>query len=238
MRGGRVLPLYATDSPDATPRTYPPSAVHLPESFVYWSHADDSGHPSGAPALPSAGLVVTPDSEGGLTVTDPVSGLAAGILEFFGEFITAVVVNHFQLREPERYGPRVRVDDLVVCRRAWRLGAVELVAAAEGGGHALHPLRHHLERLGVPRYAFYKTPAEPKPSYVDLHAPLHLYNLDAAARRVLRESPADAHVDVVEMLPAPEHLWLTDPAGRRFTSELRVVAVDARPAGSIFTGTR
>jgi hypothetical protein len=29
-----------------------------------------------------------------------------------------------------------------------------------------------------------------------------------------------------EMLPGPEHLWLTDAQGNRYTSELRLTAVD------------
>ena len=234
LRAGRILPLYPNDAPEVTPRTYPPTAVHVRDAFVYWSYAHDSGHPSGAAALPSAGLVVTPDGDGGLSVVDPIRRREASVLEFFGEFITALVVNHFQLREPGRYRPRVRIDDLVVCRRSWRLGAAELAAAAEGSGHSFGPLRRHLGDLGVPRHAFYKTPAEPKPSYVDLQAPLHLYNLDAAARRILRTAGAGASVDIVEMLPAPEQLWLTDPDGQRYTAELRMVAVDARPSSAVF----
>ena len=35
------------------------------------------------------------------------------------------------------------------------------------------------------------------------------------------------------MLPAPDQLWLTDPDGRRYTCELRVVAVDTRPTAPI-----
>lgn len=233
LTGGRILPLYPNDSPETTPRTYPPSAVHLPNDFLYWSHADDSGHPTGAPSLPAAGLLVNADGAGGLRVTDTVSGRSAGVLEFFAEFVTAVVVNHFRVREPALHSSRVRLDDLVVARRSWRLPAADLVALGEGAGHRRLALRRHLEALGVPRYAFYMTAAEPKPSYVDLLAPLHLYHLDAAARRILRERSDAAYVDLSEMLPAPDQLWLTDPDGRRYTSELRVVAVDTRPAGPI-----
>jgi hypothetical protein len=229
LRDGRILPLYPNDSAETTPRTYPPSAVHVPDRFLYWSFTDDSGHPSGAPSLPAAGLLVTPDGRGGLTVTDPASGRSAGILEFFGEFVTAVVVNHFRLRGPAAHRPRIRVDDLVVARRSWRVPAADLVTLGEGSGHGRFALRRHLEALGVPRHAFYMTACEPKPSFVDLQAPLHLYHLDAAARRILRERPDAAHVDLSEMLPAPDQLWLVDPDGRRYTSELRIVAVDDRP---------
>ena len=58
------------------------------------------------------------------------------MLEFFGEFVTAVVVNQFRLREPSPHGPRVRLDDLVVARQSWRLPAADLVALGEGAGTA------------------------------------------------------------------------------------------------------
>jgi len=64
---------------------------------------------------------------------------------------------------------------------------------------------------------------------------------------VAEAAPGDppATLDVVEMLPRPDELWLTDAAGRHYTAELRVVAVDDRrvppvvrfenPAGSART---
>ena len=36
------------------------------------------------------------------------------------------------------------------------------------------------------------------------------------------------------MLPGPEELWLGDDAGRRYTSEFRIVAVDPRETGPAF----
>jgi hypothetical protein len=39
-------------------------------------------------------------------------------------------------------------------------------------------------------------------------------------------------VTVAEMLPAPDQAWLTDAQGQRYTTELRVVAVDQRTPGS------
>jgi hypothetical protein len=66
---------------------------------------------------------------------------------------------------------------------------------------------------------------------VDFSAPLLVGNLVRAVRRSLAAAAdgsgvPDPVVDVVEMLPRPEELWLTDSAGRRYTAELRAVAVD------------
>ena len=35
---------------------------------------------------------------------------------------------------------------------------------------------------------------------------------------------------LAEMLPAPDQAWLTDTRGQRYTTELRVVAVDQKAA--------
>ncbi|MBC3840303.1 hypothetical protein GXW82_09020 [Streptacidiphilus sp. 4-A2] len=47
MGTGRVLALQPNDSPEVTPRTYPPLAVHVPGAYAYWSFGRDSGAPEG-----------------------------------------------------------------------------------------------------------------------------------------------------------------------------------------------
>ena len=44
----------------------------------------------------------------------------------------------------------------------------------------------------------------------------------------IRQTKAAGHLQyaVSEMLPDPDQLWLTDHEGRRYSSELRFVAVD------------
>jgi hypothetical protein len=80
----------------------------------------------------------------------------------------------------------------------------------------------------VPRHVFVRTPLERKPFYVDFAAPLLVENLARIVRRA-RKADATTPVDIVEMLPGPEQLWLAGPAGRRHTCEFRVVAVDPMP---------
>lgn len=225
LSGGRILPVHPTWLPRVTSRTCPPSAVHLDE-FAYWSYTADGGHPQGTPVLRAAELTVTMDG-GDLLVGADGQSWRATAMEFLGDLASVLVVNHFQVRTPRRHLPRVRIDDLVVCRESWRLPASE-VASADAG------LRRYLTDLGVPRHAFYKTVAERKPSYVDLDAPLHMRNLSAAAHRVLRSAGEKSWVDIVEMLPDPHQLWLTDASGERYTSEFRVVAVDDRDRRPVF----
>jgi hypothetical protein len=49
--------------------------------------------------------------------------------------------------------------------------------------------------------------------------------LSKAIRRLAHKDSA-AKITFSEMLPNPEQAWLTDDEGRKYTSELRFVAVD------------
>jgi hypothetical protein len=236
MAGGRVVPCYPS-GPMLDPRTYPPPAGHVPGRYVFWSFGPDAGHPAGVRSLPATGLRVrlgalAADGRG-------ADGLVAGpwdgrwelpVLEFLGEFLSALVVNHFRIRNPSRHSPRVVVDDVVVCRRGWRFPTAELAGVlASRKGYQPRALAGWLADRGVPRHVFARSALEPKPFYVDLQAPLLLRNLGRVARRLQELPPEQAYLDVQEMLPGPDELWLTDASGRRYTSEFRLVAVDQRP---------
>jgi hypothetical protein len=60
--------------------------------------------------------------------------------------------------------------------------------------------------------------------YVDFESP-SLRRTPARFLAPARERAPGAPVEFTEMLPAPEDCWLRDERGR-YTSELRVVAVD------------
>jgi len=77
---------------------------------------------------------------------------------------------------------------------------------------------------GLPRHVFLRFTGERKPLYADL-ASLASVDLVARSLRRMRRSSDDATVTVTEMLPAPEQLWLTDAGSRRYSAELRMVAV-------------
>lgn len=226
--GGRFVPVYPADAPAVTSRTYPPLAMDLPDRYTYWSYTADDGPPAGAEPLPGAGLLVT--EEGGRLVVRPVGdGPPVPLLEVLGEFLTALVVNQFRVREPGGHQPRLMLDDVVIAREAWHV-PLAAIPAAENAGYQHHELRQWLIAQGMPRFVFVKTADEPKPYLVDRDAPLSLRNLARGVRRS-RAGNGDAVATVTEMLPAPDELWLADADGRRYTSELRVVAYDETQAG-------
>jgi hypothetical protein len=78
----------------------------------------------------------------------------------------------------------------------------------------------------MPRYLFVRTPNEKKPYYVDLDSPVYTEIFAKAVRIAQEAGIEDEFVIVTEMLPDPEHTWFFDADGNRYTSELRIVAVD------------
>jgi len=85
----------------------------------------------------------------------------------------------------------------------------------------------------MPRFVFVKSSAEVKPFYVDFESPVYL-NIFTRTIRPDKQSDAgdkqsdagDARITVTEMLPEHEETWLSDAEGQRYTSELRIVALD------------
>jgi len=77
---------------------------------------------------------------------------------------------------------------------------------------------------------FCRFTGEVKPIYADLTSLASIDLLARSVRRSRRNAGADARLSVVEMLPAPDQIWLTDAEGQRYTSELRMVAVDQKAA--------
>jgi hypothetical protein len=64
-----------------------------------------------------------------------------------------------------------------------------------------------------PRFVFIGSPSEPKPMCLDLEVPFALSHLQRLARL--------GKITLVEMLPAPDGLWLSRRSGKH-TSEWRI----------------
>ncbi|MGH9968801.1 MAG: lantibiotic dehydratase, partial [Pyrinomonadaceae bacterium] len=86
--------------------------------------------------------------------------------------------------------------------------------------------RRWQREFDLPRFLFAKSPVERKPFYIDLDSPI-LINLFARVIRHTKEcDQPDPIITVMEMFPTHDELWLPDAAGNRYTSELRMVALD------------
>jgi hypothetical protein len=81
---------------------------------------------------------------------------------------------------------------------------------------------------GMPRFVFVKTPAEVKPFYVDFESPVYIDLFAKLVRQALNAEKKEGRIRVTEMLPRHDECWLIDAEDERYTSELRIVAVDLK----------
>ncbi len=126
----------------------------------------------------------------------------------------------------EAHAPRLTLGRTVLRRETWQVPASATPMRQEDAAAWARD-------CGMPRRVFMLSPLEHKPVYVDFESRI----LTGIACRQFRRAAAERPEGVVrftEMLPAPEDCWLEDGAGLRYTSELRMVAVDLsrRAAGA------
>jgi hypothetical protein len=147
-------------------------------------------------------------------------------IEFLGYFIALKCATIFGLLPDAPHRPRISIDEVVVARERWQVtsGTCDWARAATPLERFVGARRWAGE-LRLPRFVFVKAPIERKPCYVDFDSPVYVDTLAKLVRQSGTAAPGRAIV-ITEMLPALDQLWLTDVDGRRYTSELRLVAVD------------
>jgi hypothetical protein len=64
--------------------------------------------------------------------------------------------------------------------------------------------------------------------FIDTESPIFASILAKLVRATRKEPDRESTITFSEMLPGLDETWLANAAGERFTSELRIVAVDAR----------
>lgn len=148
--------------------------------------------------------------------------VAFDVIAFLEHHLLATSFSEFGLLGG-RHTPRVVVDGVVLVRERWVVAAAELTFAhARDAIARFTQARAWARSTGLPRRVFLKTPEETKPVFLDLASPTFV---ELAARLVRQAST----VSISEMLPDLDELWLGDAEGRRYTSELRIVAIDPEP---------
>lgn len=121
------------------------------------------------------------------------------------------------------HGDRITIGRTVFRRETWAASASSIpVEAGDFAGWA--------RIQGMPRRIFCRPPGEAKPVYVDLESNLLTNSLHRMLRRVALRNPVES-VRFTEMLPIPDGCWL-EFEGARYTSELRLVAVDRSRRGA------
>ncbi|MFE0389609.1 lantibiotic dehydratase [Streptomyces bungoensis] len=225
--GPRLLPMLPKELPLKWSTRSRPS-LDRPEDH-YVALVDQTGDPHRPRTLLGADVTVE-DRAGRLTAVLP-DGTGHDLLDVYANTLTQRVMDRFTLRPEGAHTPRITVDRLIVARETWRLPVADVDFADEKAEAARFVrARHWQRRHELPRFVFVVSPTEPRPFYVDFDSPVYVTILAKAARRLARKDP-DARLKVSEMLPTPEQAWLTDDEGRRYTSELRFVAVDQTVTG-------
>lgn len=112
-------------------------------------------------------------------------------------------------------------------RETWRFTPGELPFAEEDDeGARFLAAQRWFTQNGLPRFVFVKAPVEQKPFYVDFASSLYIQLLAKVIRQTTQQHGSTANITFTEMLPSHEQTWLPDADGSRYTSELRLVAVD------------
>ena len=170
-------------------------------------------------------------SPAGLRVRRRDGTVERGLLEVVGDLVSTTASQCFDLAPPGAHAPRITIDDLVVSREKWRLAAADPAFADTANESARYlQARAWAAGHGLPRHVFMRFTGERKPIYADLTSLASIDLISRSLRRSRRAAGAEATVTVSEMMPTPEEAWLTDTGGQRYTSELRMVAVDQRTA--------
>jgi hypothetical protein len=115
----------------------------------------------------------------------------------------------------------------VIARESWTFQARDVAwAAVRSEADRFLAARSWRLRHRLPERAFYTVPVEDKPTFVDFSSLPYVNILAKAIRRSVAEE--DGSVTLTEMLPDQSQLWLRDREDRRYTAELRTLAVDRR----------
>ncbi|MEU6784032.1 hypothetical protein ABZ912_32960 [Nonomuraea angiospora] len=119
--------------------------------------------------------------------------------------------------------PRLTWDNVVISRRAWRVGraSFEALGQAVGDRELLVAMARLRETHDLPVTFFAASPRECRPIHVDARSP-------ALIEGLVRLVATAERLTLTETLPGPEECWLRD-GGLRFAAELRCVYL--RPAG-------
>jgi hypothetical protein len=223
----RLLPVLPKEGPGRlTARTSPALTRDADFLVALFDQAVDPARPR---LLGAADLTIAP-VPGGLAVTVP-GGPSFDVMDVFSEIITNMLMDQMAIFPAVPHIPRVSIDRLVITRESWRFPADELSFTRERDeASRFLGARRWWSAHSLPRRVFVKSPNETKPFFVDFDSPALVSLLVRAARRLqARATPGrEPAIAFSEVLPDSDDLWLTDRAGRRYTSELRLVAVDQR----------
>jgi Lantibiotic dehydratase, N terminus len=206
---------YLIPPRDTTTRNMP--AITRP-SDPHVAATSRESMPGGYHTMHAADLIV---DHGTVTTPDGAWQAPLAHLLWLPMLIAAVhAFDPFPVDPVQGHSPRITIERTVWRRETWDIPAAQ-------GPQRPEAAANWARDRGMPRRVFALSPSETKPIYVDFASPVLTRILCRQVRRAAADDPGRL-VRFTEMLPAPEDCWLADEDGRRYTSELRLVAVDLR----------
>lgn len=199
-------------------------ALVSPKDF-WFQYAPDPWDCGGMQSVSVGELVVESDGEE-LVIRTRDGRLRLDAVEFFGHTLSNQCLSYPALLAPAGHLPRIVVDEVVICRESWSFEVDELPRVSSDRGGQFLAIRRWARGHGIPRFVFARVPGEPKPYYLDLESLIYVDLLAKAVRGSVERCESGSTVRFTEMLPGFDECWLADAGGNRYTSELRLVAVD------------
>lgn len=175
-------------------------------------------------------LLEAPDNGGAVQIRTRDGRLSADPVAFFEFAPFRQMLMNYRLFGDEAHIPRITVDRVVIHRESWQVSAADISFAKESDeAKRFVAARRWAHENEMPRFVFAKLPHEGKPFYVDFDSPIFVNILAKEIRASEQALGSNARITITEMLPTPNGAWLPDAEGRRYTSELRLIALDLMP---------
>jgi hypothetical protein len=147
-------------------------------------------------------------------------------LDLMGGLLGRLSSECFRIIAPGPHIPRVSIERLVIQRESWRFAPSELeFARCLDAAQRFLQAKKWVQELRIPRFVFTRVPVEKKPTFLDFESPILVDVFAKMIRRTL-DAASPGSIDISEMLPTLDQIWLTDAHNERYTSEFRFVAVD------------
>ena len=191
-------------------------AANLPGDIVVLPPMPEARARAGSRVVSATDLLVD-----GATITDRDGSFRAPLHFLFWLPMFVATVFGYEPFPKVEHMERITVGRTVYSRESWRIPVGDCPTdPATVAGWA----RDH----GMPRRVFVHMPDERKPTYLEVESTVLARIFCRQIRR--RVDTPERLVSVSEMLPRPEDCWL-ELDGERYTSELRVAAVDLTRRG-------
>lgn len=218
--GPRYVPALPDSWPRNTGRTKPFQAV---PGDVQYAFTDVPGAPAGTLSIAGITVQVADDA---ILLTLP-GGVVARFANFFGYFLSNVVIDAWRRVADGPHSSRVTVGDVVVLRETWRVDVrAEPFLQAKGEWAAFRAAHAWRRSTGLPDRVYASLSGEAKPFYVDFQCPLSVLSFIVAARASLRAPAGSGAVTISEALPDPAQAWAVDARGERYLGEIRMTVLD------------